>query len=137
MTKCICIFFFLVDEEPPAEAEPKFNPFTGAGRRLDGKPSMQQAPLSWTSISKDKQVDTRTVTGQPSSGSTSRNASRQSEGKLVFGGNASRTPKETKKVWLLALCHFKMSGSALNSFINQDYLRYMHISYLEIDTISL
>ncbi|TYK02604.1 ubiquitin fusion degradation protein 1-like protein isoform X1 [Cucumis melo var. makuwa] len=85
------------EEEPPAEAEPKFNPFTGVGRRLDGKPSAQQPPLSWTSISKDKQVDTRTVTGQPSAGSTSRNASRQSEGKLVFGGNASRTPKETKK----------------------------------------
>ncbi|XP_022146194.1 ubiquitin fusion degradation protein 1 homolog [Momordica charantia] len=85
------------EEEAPAEAEPKFNPFTGVGRRLDGKPSKQQPPLSSTSMSKDKQIDTRNVSGQTSAGSSSQNATRQSQGKLVFGGNASRNPKETKK----------------------------------------
>ncbi|XP_022947895.1 ubiquitin fusion degradation protein 1 homolog [Cucurbita moschata] len=85
------------DEQPAAEAEPKFNPFTGVGRRLDGKPSKQQPSLSSTSASKDKQIDTRNVSGQPSAGSSSQNATRQSQGKLVFGANASRNPKETKK----------------------------------------
>lgn len=93
------MYIFISEEEAPAEAEPKFNPFTGVGRRLDGKPSKQQPPLSSTSMSKDKQIDTRNVSGQTSAGSSSQNATRQSQGKLVFGGNASRNPKETKKVW--------------------------------------
>ncbi|KAK9905131.1 hypothetical protein M0R45_000467 [Rubus argutus] len=49
-------------EEDPSASEPKFNPFTGAGRRLDGKP-----------------------------------LNRQAQGKLVFGANANRIPKETLK----------------------------------------
>lgn len=85
------------EEETPEETEPKFNPFTGVGRRLDGKPSNQQPSLSPTSVSKDKQIDSRNVRGQPSAGSSSQNTTGQSQGKLVFGGNAGRNPKETKK----------------------------------------
>ena len=87
----------LAAEEVPAETEPKFNPFTGTGRRLDGKPmSYQPPPVS--SGSKDKQPAVANDSRQPSLGSISKNTARQSQGKLVFGSNASRSPKETQQV---------------------------------------
>ncbi|KAJ1395557.1 Ubiquitin fusion degradation protein Ufd1-like [Sesbania bispinosa] len=63
--------------ETPAETEPKFNPFSGTGRRLDGKPLNYQPPPLSSSGSKDKKPDVP-------------------NGKLVFGSNANRT-KETGK----------------------------------------
>uniref|UniRef100_A0A2K2AVM6 Uncharacterized protein n=1 Tax=Populus trichocarpa TaxID=3694 RepID=A0A2K2AVM6_POPTR len=85
-----------ITEEVPAETEPKFNPFTGTGRRLDGKPmSYQPPPVS--SGSKDKQPAVANDSRQPSLGSISKNTARQSQGKLVFGSNASRSPKETQQ----------------------------------------
>ncbi|KAF7126498.1 hypothetical protein RHSIM_Rhsim11G0183900 [Rhododendron simsii] len=42
----------LIGEVPP-EPEPKFNPFTGAGRRLDGKPLKYQPPPASSSGSKE------------------------------------------------------------------------------------
>ncbi|CAK7329600.1 unnamed protein product [Dovyalis caffra] len=80
-------------EEVPAETQPKFSPFTGAGRRLDGKPLNYQPPPISSSGSKDKQPSV----AQPSLGSSSQNTARQSQGKLVFGSNASHAPKETQK----------------------------------------
>ncbi|KAH9657138.1 hypothetical protein KPL70_022926 [Citrus sinensis] len=77
--------------------EPKFSPFTGVARRLDGKPLTYQPPPVPSLGSKDKQPATSNGTGQPSAGSTSQNAARQSQGKLVFGSNASLHPKETQK----------------------------------------
>ncbi|CAN1173323.1 Ubiquitin recognition factor in ER-associated degradation protein 1, partial [Linum perenne] len=80
-------------EEAPVETVPKFNPFTGAGRRLDGKPlPYQPAPIA-APASKDKNP-------APTNGGSSSqsNASRQSQGKLVFGSNAPKgTQKETGK----------------------------------------
>ncbi|KAL1208194.1 hypothetical protein V5N11_034912 [Cardamine amara subsp. amara] len=76
-------------EEVVAEPEPKFNPFTGSGRRLDGRPL---APP--TSSSKDKQPVVVNGNGQSSVASTSEKTARQAQGKLVFGGNANRAPKE-------------------------------------------
>ena len=87
-------------EEALAE-EPKFNPFTGVGRRLDGKPMMTQpAPVAAASSSgsKDKKPDTSNGKAQPSMGSTSQATARQSQGKLVFGSNANRAQKDAKKV---------------------------------------
>ncbi|THG09909.1 hypothetical protein TEA_008728 [Camellia sinensis var. sinensis] len=56
-------------EEVPAETEPKFNPFTGAGRRLDGKPlKYEPPPVSSSSGSKDKRPDVASGGGQPSTG---------------------------------------------------------------------
>jgi ubiquitin fusion degradation protein 1 len=79
-------------EEIPVEEEPKFNAFTGAARRLDGKPSF---------VSKDKQPAAATSVsgGQPSSGSSSQSSSRQSQGKLVFGSSAPKAgqQKEAEK----------------------------------------
>ncbi|CAN1256094.1 Ubiquitin recognition factor in ER-associated degradation protein 1 [Linum perenne] len=91
-------------EEAPVETVPKFNPFTGAGRRLDGKPlPYQPAPIA-APASKDKNPAPTNGSAQssaaaPGGGSSSQsNASRQSQGKLVFGSNAPKgTQKETGK----------------------------------------
>ncbi|XP_060973648.1 uncharacterized protein LOC115695580 [Cannabis sativa] len=93
------------DEEVPAKEEPKFSPFTGLARRLNGKPSTSEIATTSSSESKDKQSD---VVGhgkskQPSVGSSSPSLARKSQGKLVFGSNSNRmptqkeTPKESKK----------------------------------------
>ncbi|KAL5563128.1 hypothetical protein UlMin_032875 [Ulmus minor] len=82
-------------EEAPAE-EPKFNPFTGVGRRLDGKPMKTEPAPGTSSGSKCKLPDTTNGKAQPSSGSSSRTTA-QAQGKLVFGSNAGRTPKDAPK----------------------------------------
>ncbi|KAM5573663.1 hypothetical protein ABKV19_013286 [Rosa sericea] len=79
--------------------EPKFNPFTGAGRRLDGKP-LSAAPVSSSSLV--AAANNGKGNAQPSNtGSSSQGTSRRAQGKLVFGSNAAnRTttpPKETEK----------------------------------------
>ena len=96
---------FLAVEEDPADAEPKFNPFTGSGRRLDGKPLKYEPAPASSSGSKDKKPAVTNGNAQPSTGSSSQATSCQARGKLVFGSNASRSPKETKKVLLLLLFH--------------------------------
>ncbi|CAH8392070.1 unnamed protein product [Eruca vesicaria subsp. sativa] len=87
-------------EEVEAEPEPKFNPFTGSGRRLDGRPLSYEPPpsaaSSSSSSSKDKQPAVSNGNGQ-SSGSEKAATARQAQGKLVFGGNANRAPKEAPK----------------------------------------
>ncbi|KAG8645420.1 ubiquitin fusion degradation protein 1 homolog isoform X1 [Manihot esculenta] len=84
-------------EEDPAETEPKFSPFTGVGRRLDGKPLKPQPGPVPLQGSKDKEPAVANGRGQHSVGSSSENTSRQSQGKLVFGSNVSRASKETQK----------------------------------------
>lgn len=83
-------------EETPVEIEPKFNPFTGVGRRLDGKAAQPSSSPASTSVTKDKQPSPASRAGQSAAGSSSQSTSRQSQGKLVFGSNANRTP-ETQK----------------------------------------
>ena len=81
------------------EPEPKFNPFTGSGRRLDGRPLSYEPPAASSSSSfssKDKQPAVANGNGQASVASSS--SARQAQGKLVFGGNANRAPKEAPKV---------------------------------------
>ncbi|KAI4357549.1 hypothetical protein L6164_001489 [Bauhinia variegata] len=81
-------------EEDPAETVPRFNPFSGAGRRLDGKPlSYQPPPVSSSSLT-DKKPNV--LNGNSSSSATSSSQSSQSHGKLVFGSNPNRG-KETGK----------------------------------------
>ncbi|XP_019083447.1 PREDICTED: ubiquitin fusion degradation protein 1 homolog [Camelina sativa] len=79
-------------EEVVDEPEPKFNPFTGSGRRLDGRPLAYEPPPA--SIPKDKQPVVANGNGQSSAASSSEKAARQAQGKLVFGSNANRAPKE-------------------------------------------
>lgn len=87
-------------QEAPGEAVPKFNPFTGSGRRLDGKPLKYDPPPASSSGLKDKKPEVSNTHDQSSSTSSTQNASRQSQGKLVFGSNTNRN-RETPKV-----CHF-------------------------------
>lgn len=82
-------------EEAPADTEPKFSPFTGTARRLDGKALPNQPLAACSQFSKDKKPGTSAASSQPSAASSSQNATRQAQGKLVFGSNAGR-PKETK-----------------------------------------
>ncbi|XP_075673648.1 uncharacterized protein LOC142643012 [Castanea sativa] len=84
-------------EEAPAETEPKFSPFTGSGRRLDGKPLNYQPPSVAPSQSKDKQPNVANGNAKPSAGSSSQSTNCQAQGKLVFGSNVSRSPKDTPK----------------------------------------
>jgi len=81
-------FFFA---EAPAEEEPKFIPFTGSGRRLDGKPSKDKDVLA-SSPAKRQANATNGV--QPSTASSSQGgSSRKTTGKLVFGSGGSRADK--------------------------------------------
>ncbi|KAI8025382.1 Replication-associated protein [Camellia lanceoleosa] len=74
----VLIWTVLLCEEVPAETEPKFNPFTGAGRRLDGKPlKYEHPPVSSSSGSKDKRPDVASGGGQPSTGSSSQDVTLQ------------------------------------------------------------
>lgn len=66
---------------------------------MDGKPQKYEPPPVSSSGSKDKRPVNR-GSGQPSAGSSSQSSSRQSQGKLVFGSNVNRSPKETQKVLL-------------------------------------
>lgn len=93
-TYVFCFFPIFTAEEVVAEPEPepKFNPFTGSGRRLDGRPLAYEPPL--VSSSKDKQPVVANGNGQSSVASSSEKAARQAQGKLVFGANANRAPKE-------------------------------------------
>ncbi|KAK7320076.1 hypothetical protein RJT34_04807 [Clitoria ternatea] len=85
-----------VAAETPVENEPKFNPFSGSARRLDGKPLSYQPPPVFSSGSKDKKPDVPNINSQSSASSSSQSNAGQSQGKLVFGSNANRT-KETGK----------------------------------------
>ncbi|KAK4401483.1 Ubiquitin fusion degradation protein 1 [Sesamum angolense] len=91
-------------KEPQEETEPKFNPFTGVGRRLDGKPLKTPSPPVSSSGPQDKRTNASGGGAAAASSSSSQSTNRQSQGKLVFGSNASRTrepqedtSKETKQ----------------------------------------
>ncbi|XP_028767163.1 ubiquitin fusion degradation protein 1 homolog [Neltuma alba] len=83
-------------EDAPAETEPKFNPFTGTGRRLDGKPSKNPLSSDSSSGSKDGRPEVRTGSPLASAASSSQSNAGQSQKKLVFGSNANRS-KDTGK----------------------------------------
>lgn len=78
-------------EEAPAESEPKFNPFTGVGRRLDGK-AMTSTPSSSSSVPRDKKPETSYAKAQPS-----KTAAPQTQGKLVFGSSVNPALKDKQK----------------------------------------
>lgn len=89
-------------QEAPAEVEPKFNPFTGAGRRLDGKPLKYGPETASSPGSKDKRTAVSNGKEQSSAKSSSPSTSRQAQGKLVFGSNPGQSAG-TKKVLHVAL----------------------------------
>ncbi|KAM6596314.1 hypothetical protein CsatA_006838 [Cannabis sativa] len=88
------------DEEIPAEEEPKFSPFTGLARCLNGKTLISGTGSASSGLNgKQSDVVGHGKSKQPSAGSSSPSPARKSQGKLVFGSNSKRTPtqKETPK----------------------------------------
>jgi ubiquitin fusion degradation protein 1 len=97
------LFIYLT--EAPAEEEPKFIPFTGSGRRLDGKPSKDK-DVQASSPAKRQANATNGV--QPSTATTSQgSSSRKTTGKLVFGSGSGGS--RTEKVGVLQ--HFELFES--------------------------
>ncbi|KAG6413461.1 hypothetical protein SASPL_126172 [Salvia splendens] len=87
-------------QEPPEESEPKFNPFTGVGRRLDGKGLKTGSPPVSSSVPQDRCANTSAGGTGTASSSSSQTAKAPTQGKLVFGSNANRTkdaPKDASK----------------------------------------
>jgi ubiquitin fusion degradation protein 1 len=81
----------VVFAEARAEEEPKFIPFTGSGRRLDGKASKDKDVLA---SSQAKRQANAANSVQPSTATTSQgSSSRKTTGKLVFGSGGSRADK--------------------------------------------
>ncbi|MFS7978061.1 putative ubiquitin fusion degradation protein Ufd1 [Helianthus anomalus] len=77
------------EEAAPVE-EPKFNPFTGSGRRLDGKPLKYGPPPK-----ERKPAAAAAAAGESSS--TSQTTSRQLQGKLVFGSGSNPQKQKAGK----------------------------------------
>lgn len=74
------------DATPPEPEEPKFNAFTGTGRRLDGKPgrhSTGSIPVTTSTTSATTTSSAQRPTGTPPA------AAQRLSGKLVFGGGTS------------------------------------------------
>lgn len=100
-------------QEPPAEPEPKFNPFTGSGRRLDGKPLKTQPPPLSSAGSHDKRPNGSGAGGTATaSSSSSQSTNRQSQGKLVFGSSGNR-PGDPQKVHLASCCKWYVVNYAV------------------------
>ncbi|KAI3667686.1 hypothetical protein L6452_42755 [Arctium lappa] len=79
-----------VDEEP-AKKIPKFSPFSGSGRRLDGKPA---EPVAAPLVQPQK---TEATTSDANGSTPSSSGSRKRSGKLVFGSNADQDPNAKPK----------------------------------------
>lgn len=69
----------------------------GVGRRLDGKPSKENTPSIGSSV-KDNKSEPIDGMKRLSPSNSEGSSSRQAKGKLIFGSNANRTPKEEPKV---------------------------------------
>eukprot|EP01018_Ginkgo_biloba_P014850 Gb_33194 [translate_table: standard] len=83
-------------EESNETVESKFSPFTGVGRRLDGKPvKYSVAPVTSSKISDATSQLTNNKSTGPSSSSSA--AQRRPSGKLVFGSGTSNAPMEAPK----------------------------------------
>eukprot|EP00252_Welwitschia_mirabilis_P009947 TRINITY_DN2290_c0_g2_i3.p1 TRINITY_DN2290_c0_g2~~TRINITY_DN2290_c0_g2_i3.p1 ORF type:complete len:311 (-),score=59.12 TRINITY_DN2290_c0_g2_i3:151-1083(-) len=72
--------------------EPKFSPFSGVGRRLDGKP-LKHSPAPLTSTGSSAQTSNTTTVGSQTGSIPTRSRS----GKVVFGTN-SKVPNVSSKV---------------------------------------
>ncbi|TKY48404.1 Ubiquitin fusion degradation protein 1-like [Spatholobus suberectus] len=80
-----------VEDEPPTKIS-RFSPFTGSGRRLDGKRSVQSVEQTSSPELKQKQTD-KEIKGSDSKSSNT--ASGRPSGKLVFGSNATTSGIQT------------------------------------------
>lgn len=93
----VVLLFLVVDEEEePAIKVPKFTPFTGSGKRLDGKTQTKSTEPEDT-----KRQEEPTENGKDDE-KLSVTTPRQRSGKLVFGSNSKTAAKETVKVCFLS-----------------------------------
>ncbi|EEF28633.1 ubiquitin recognition factor in ER-associated degradation protein 1 isoform X4 [Ricinus communis] len=82
-------------EEEPAKKIPKFSPFSGAARRLDGKLSTQPVAAVTEPVLKQHQSEAGTdIRGSKPSNA----ASRSHSGKLIFGSNANQPQNEAREI---------------------------------------
>ena len=91
----------LVDEEP-AKKIPKFNPFSGSSRRLDGRPALQSPPSTFSPVPKQQHKED---TGGTNVLTSSASTSRQFSGKLVFGSNVENSSSGKQKVNFICLTY--------------------------------
>lgn len=99
------LFIAVKEEEEPASKVPKFTPFTGSGKRLDGKAQTQTEPED------TKQQEKPTENGKYDE-KLSVTTPRQRSGKLVFGSNSKPlAAKETVKVLSLLSRLFHLCDS--------------------------
>ncbi|CAI9108130.1 OLC1v1007658C2 [Oldenlandia corymbosa var. corymbosa] len=79
-------------DEDPAKKVPKFSPFSGFSRRLDGKTAAQtqSSPSTSTPVKQN-------TTGGTDVSSSSDSSSRRHAGKLVFGSNTDRPSNGKQK----------------------------------------
>jgi hypothetical protein len=99
--KDVCLPFQHAGGDTVVEDEPKFKPFTGSGKRLDGRASRLQAsevPSTSQSVSLDSNKRAYQQTSSAPATSGASNSTRQKTGKLVFGSSASNN-KEPQKVF--------------------------------------
>ncbi|KAG4380901.1 hypothetical protein GLYMA_15G036700v4 [Glycine max] len=80
-----------VEDEPPTKIA-RLTPFTGSGRRLDGKPSAPSVEQTSSPELKQRQTD-KEIKGSDSKSSNT--VSRRHSGKLVFGSNATTSDIQT------------------------------------------
>ncbi|XP_043692059.1 ubiquitin fusion degradation protein 1 homolog [Telopea speciosissima] len=85
----------LPSQEEPAKEDAKFSPFTGAARRLDGKPLPESLVSVSSSVLKEHRPEFANGTNGSSSSS---NPSRRHSGKLLFGSNVRQASNEMPKV---------------------------------------
>ncbi|KAI4300081.1 hypothetical protein L6164_033498 [Bauhinia variegata] len=80
--------------ESQVETQPKFNPFSGTARRLDGKLLEYQLPREPSPRSKDNRSRVSNGNAESSTARGNQGNARQSQGRLVFGSDVYRS-KET------------------------------------------
>ena len=88
---CDYILCISVEDEPPTKIA-RLTPFTGSGRRLDGKPSAPSVEQTSSPELKQRQTD-KEIKGSDSKSSNT--VSRRHSGKLVFGSNATTSDIQT------------------------------------------
>ncbi|XP_061368373.1 uncharacterized protein LOC133311355 isoform X2 [Gastrolobium bilobum] len=97
-TDCEVDFVLPLDYKEPKKpiaplAKAKFNPFSGTGRRLDGKPT----PPVYSSGPTDKGPYVPNVNSLSSAASSSPSSARPSQGKIVFGSDVYRAKEMGKE----------------------------------------
>lgn len=123
-------FLLLIKTEatPPEPEEPKFNAFTGTGRRLDGKPGRASTGSISATTATPTTSATTTTNAQRPTGTPPAGAQRPS-GKLVFGGGSSNGAGSSSSAAAAKVCLND------NLIFNCLSLRWKILTHLKVETI--